>query len=123
MHLYSNYIIIGILVIIAAISKAICDIISFHYDSSVFKNLNQNWWNPLMSWKNKYEWFPKSISLTWLFSNPLVLFTDAWHFFGFLERIALFICLAFPITWYYIPVYYILFGLIFNLFFDKIFTK
>lgn len=58
------------------------DVLQFKYVSSRFccNNLNQQYWNPKISWKNKY-WhgspangakFPGS-------TGPLVFLTDAWH--------------------------------------------
>ena len=80
-----TYIIVSFLVIIAAISKAVMDTISFHYDTSVFKN-SGTWFNPSLSWNNKYTW-SKNKFIAWLLQNPLVLLTDAWHFFGFIQRV------------------------------------
>ena len=61
------------LLVISAISKAIQDKLQFHYHKSIFSKIkNQNWWNPELSWKNKWEWFPNSKILTWLIANPLV---------------------------------------------------
>ncbi len=57
------------------------DTMQFHYGRSVFRNFeNQQYWNPDLSWRNKY-WhgqpengakFPGS-------TGPLVFLTDAWH--------------------------------------------
>ena len=116
------YAILATLILIAGISKAISDKISFHHETSVFKNAG-NWFNPSLSWKNKYNWFPKSKFLTWIISNPLVLITDAWHFFGFLERIAIFSCLFFQVQLWLVPVLYVWFTIVFHVFFTWIFTK
>ena len=118
----TTYVIISLLVLISALSKAIMDTLSFHFSTSVFKNLG-DWWNPDKSWQNKYNWFPKSKILTWLFSEPLVGFTDAWHFFGALQRISLFCCLFFTPIWWSIPIFYIGFALVFDLFYTHIFVS
>jgi hypothetical protein len=64
------------------------DTLSFHYSTSLFKDLdNQQFWDPSLSWTNKYEdpdhpedggeRFP-------LASTSLVFLTDGWHLFKFL---------------------------------------
>jgi hypothetical protein len=76
--------IIGIIIIcIAGISKAIMDKLQFHYNKSIFKQnppkYNQQFWNPLLSWQNKYKENsmvePKFKGSTTFF----VFVTDAWH--------------------------------------------
>ena len=75
--------IIGIfIIIISGISKAVMDKIQFHYHKSIFKDVlkyNQQFWNPLLSWQNKYKENsmvePKFKGSTTFF----VFVTDAWH--------------------------------------------
>lgn len=55
----------AIFIMIAAICKSISDTIEFHFYTSVFKNLNQNFWNPEKSWNHAKR----------IFAYPL----DAWH--------------------------------------------
>jgi hypothetical protein len=70
-----------ILAIIGGVAKAVMDTISFHYDSSVFKNKkNQLFWDSSKSWKNKYKEdleTPKFFLSTTMF----VFMTDAWHLY------------------------------------------
>lgn len=70
-----------LLIFIAGASKGIMDTLQFHFDKSIFKNFNPSFWNPSISWVNKWknsdakkEAFPLSSSL-------LSFLTDAWHFF------------------------------------------
>lgn len=81
-----SIILIGVSLIIAGIGKAVMDTLQFHFSSSVFKKLKGNYfWDPSISWKNKYknkdpkqgEAFPGSTTI-------FVFVTDAWHFFQFL---------------------------------------
>ncbi len=44
-----------LLVMIAGVFKAIMDVLQFHYRNSIFSNWNTNWWNPAISYKNKYK--------------------------------------------------------------------
>jgi len=113
-------IIISILLVISAISKAIMDTLQFHFETSVFKKLG-SWWNPNNSWMNKYTWFPKSKIMTWLISNPLVLITDAWHFFGFIRDFTMFACIPIITQNYWLFFYYPLWAFTFHIFFTWIF--
>ena len=71
-----------ILVFIGYSSKWCMDTLIFHYDKSIFKTFNnQDYWNPILSWDNKYV--RESRFLVWIFKNPLVWTTDAWHLFQF----------------------------------------
>lgn len=74
------FIIMG-LVVLSAVSKAVMDSISHSFKSSVFSNLNPNFWDPKVSWRNKYKF--NNYFLRLLFSTIFVMFTDAWHLFQF----------------------------------------
>ena len=69
--------------IIAAISNAIMDKLAHHYKRSIFaKRKNQAWWDPNISWKNKYKNLdPKQGPKFWGATTIFVFTTDAWHFF------------------------------------------
>ena len=45
------------------------------------KNWAKEWLNTPTAWKNKHNWSP-----SWLFSGPLVMFTDGEHMFQFIKR-------------------------------------
>jgi hypothetical protein len=63
-----------ILLLISAVANAIMDYLQFHYYS-----LNQ-FWNPRLSWRNKYKHGEKKYGEKFLFSTTiLVSFTDGWH--------------------------------------------
>ena len=81
-------------IFVVGYSKGVCDTLQFHYSSSTYAQKNPLFWNPSISWKNKYQDFDKGdrtqrfpFATTWL-----VLFTDAWHLFQFIQDIA--ICLT-----------------------------
>lgn len=121
-----NIIISAVLIIISGISKAIQDKISFHWHKSVFSKIKKpkvlQWFNPETSWKNKYEWFPKSKTLTWIISNPLVMLTDAWHFFGMIRNLTLLAAgILLPLAWWSF-LYYFIFILTFHIFFHFFLT-
>ena len=115
-----------ILIMIAAVSEAIMDKIQFHYDKSIFadKKVNQLFWNPIESWKNK--WKDDLKTEKFLGSSTIFVFTtDAWHLFKFFRNISLFIGLPL-ITFgeYYLFIQIIIarivYGLMFTLYFDVI---
>mgnify|MGYP003435395115 FL=1 len=109
------------LLIISGIAKAVQDTLDFHYWKSIFsKSKYHNWLNPNESWENKYKWFPNSKILTWLFSNPLVLFTDAWHTFGFIRNFSIFSTIPIISGNYFLFLLYPVFTLTFHIFFTYI---
>lgn len=73
-------------VIVAALCKAIIDKIQFHYSESVFNKLK--WFNPAESWRNKWKQGDKSKGEAFFGSSTVfVMFTDAWHLFGSIQRL------------------------------------
>lgn len=69
-----------VLIILAGFLNAVMDVLNFHYSTSIFKRWNPNFWNPEVSWRNKWkngdkEQGPKFIGSSTVFS----LFTDGWH--------------------------------------------
>ena len=78
-------------IFIVGACKGICDTLQFHYGNSFYSKFNPLWWNPALSWKNKYinadegNLLPRfPFSTTWF-----VTFTDAWHTFQFIENLAM----------------------------------
>lgn len=66
--------------ICASIAWAVIDTLSHHYFVSVFNGLDRMFWNPEISWKNKYKENlrdPKFFGST----SFLVWTTDAFHLF------------------------------------------
>jgi hypothetical protein len=109
------------LLFISAISKAIQDKLQFHYHKSIFIKLKrQNWWNPELSWKNKWNWFPNSKILTWLIANPLVAITDAWHLFGLIRDFSLFSTIPIISGNWWLFLLYPLYRGVFHVFFTHI---
>jgi hypothetical protein len=84
-----------ILVIIAGAAKAVMDTLQFHFYTSVFKPLNEQYWNPSRSWKNKYSDLQK---LT-LKRGPQFL-TDGWHLFQ-----SIFLTCIFAAMVFYTPIF------------------
>lgn len=121
--------IVLILLVIAGISNAVMDVLRFRYNKSIFLNFrNQNWWNPTISWRNKWkDGDPEKGEKFWGSSRWFVRFTDAWHFFQGLMFTCFFLSIIF-----YIPTFnmvidfiimYVIFTTTFEIFFKKIFIK
>lgn len=108
-----------LMIFISGFSEGIMDLLQFHFYSSKFKKYNNDFWNPLISWKNK-----------WKDGNPLngpkftgsssffVFLTDGWHLFKMIRNILIFIGLlglGFVIhNFYYLIFFFILSRLIYG---------
>ena len=115
-----------ILIILAAIFYSIQWTLQFHFDKSIFSKFkNQQWWNPTLSFNNKWKngdskqgekFFGSSTFLVWT--------TDAFHFFQmiFLTYIFLAISLNTHITPYFFLDFIILKG-IFQTIFQLLFKN
>ena len=122
-----------ILVLLAGISEAVMDKLQFHYDKSVFISLpHQIFWDPLISWKNKWKDGDKNNGEKfWGSSTIFVGFTDAWHFFKLLKNLftfgGLLLIAVFTKPVIYIIILFIIariiYGLAFTTFFDKLLHK
>jgi hypothetical protein len=71
------------------------DTLQFHFDSSKFSKFKpQNFWNPQISWKNKWKNGDPNYGERFRFSSTfLVGFTDAWHLFKSIRNLGIFIFL------------------------------
>ena len=122
-------------IILSAISEAVMDKLQFHWSKTVFAinpdRYNPKFWNPEVSWKNKYKYIetleplePKFIGSTTLF----VFTTDAWHLFKFFKNTSIFLAIFFALlicknllfTTFFIFILRIVFGLVFTIFYDKL---
>lgn len=122
------------LIIIAAISNSSMDTLQFHYSTSIFKNFkNQNFFNPELSWKNKWYMDSKGNILGEKFLGSSTIFTfltDAWHFFKFIMLTSIFLAIVFytPIlkmnsVFLELAANFILLRLIYGVVFEIIFSK
>lgn len=120
-----------ILVSIAGISKAIMDNLQFHFNRSIFNldpvKYNQRFWDPTLSWSNKYKEGSMTEPKFFGSTNYFVFITDAWHLFQMFMFLCMFVGIA--ITSYYsesfiymvvkVSILRLFFGLTFTLFFNK----
>ena len=114
------------LLIVGGISNAIMDVIRFRYSTSIFKKFkNQQWWNPSISWINKWKNGDHTQGEKfWGSSRWFVRFTDAWHFFQGIMFTCFFLCIIlytpFINRWIDFIIMYFIFTSIFQLFYSKI---
>jgi hypothetical protein len=89
-------IILFVLITISGFFEGGMDTLQFHYDSSIFLKLkNQFFWNPQISWANKYKNNDPSLGENFLGSTTfLVALTDGWHLLKLLRNISFFISLS-----------------------------
>lgn len=66
-------------VILASVFFAVIDTLSHHYGRSWFARFDPYFWNPDISWENKYSDYPTP--KFWGSTNIFVWTTDAFHLF------------------------------------------
>lgn len=116
-----------LLFVLSGLFESVMDTLQFHYEKSKFFHFkNQMFWDPKISWRNKYkDGTPLGGEKFFLSTTLFVGVTDAWHLFKLLRTLTIFAgiyflfipcgtkseCLLFVI------IARILFGLSFTLFF------
>jgi hypothetical protein len=86
-------------------------------------------WNPNLSWRNKYKnGDPSNGEKFFLSKSLLVGFTDAWHMFKLLRTLLLFVaiyflmlgCITNTVCLIYVIIARILYGVAFTIFFSRL---
>ncbi len=109
---------------------------SYHFSNSIFMNKNIQFWNPTVSWANKYSDPRELIRKKWLGVPVPVMFTDGYHLIQAIFLTLLFSAMAIIPTlhvevvvnnWFEIIRFFILlrltFGVGFVLFYNYILIK
>ena len=79
-------------VIIAAISKAVRDSLSHHFERSVFNKLNPYFWDPVLSGANKWKDGKEENGEKFFLSSTLLVgVTEGWHVFESLNTFFIFL--------------------------------
>lgn len=81
----------GGLVFVAGASKGFNETLQFHWKvfRRKFPNANPQWFNPAVSWRNKYKnGDPFAGPKSFLSTSALVMFTDQYHLNNFINRAA-----------------------------------
>lgn len=109
---------------------AVMDKIQFHYNKSIFKNFkNQQFWDPKLSWINKWKNGNKKNGEKFLFSSTLFVFTtDAWHLAKFFRNFCIVVSMFLfiylptnPTSIFYLVLGRVLWGVVFELCFSRLF--
>jgi hypothetical protein len=108
--------------------EAVMDKLQFHYDKSVFKSFKkQQFWDPKISWRNKWKEGEKENGERFLFSSTLLVFTtDAWHLAKFFRNVCLVLALFFTLkggSLWELILGRILSGVVFEISFRNIFSE
>lgn len=112
--------------------EAVMDKLNFHFEKSIFKGLaNQQFWDPTLSWRNKWKLGVKKNGEKFPLSSTVLVFTtDAWHFAKFLRNLC--VVAAILLAWRFVTltellvwttVGRILWGVSFEYCFKNIFEK
>ena len=74
--------------VLMGISEAVMDTLQFHFFKSIFSNFKkQLFWDPVVSWRNKYKNGDPDQGPKFPFSTTLLVgLTDGWHFFKLLRN-------------------------------------
>lgn len=106
----------------AAVFSACMDTIKDHFEVSIFKRLNPDFWKANQSWDKSFNLFGSFDSFRWVT-------LDAWHVFKF-NMIACIACFGifweneYGLSWIVlIPSLFILWGLVFELFYSVILKR
>ena len=82
----------GALVFVAGSSKGFNETLQFNYPifKRTFPGINDQWYDPKISWRNKYEGGnPDNGSKFFLSTSVFVMFTDQFHLNNFIHKVAL----------------------------------
>lgn len=71
-------------IILGGFCSAVMDTLMFHYSTSVFAEYKKLFFDPSISWKNKWKDETYKTEKFWGSSTLFVFATDAWHLSKFL---------------------------------------
>jgi len=95
-----NKIITGSLIFVAGGAKGFNETLQFNYKiyEKTFPNANKQWFDPKVSWRNKYEGGnPDNGSKYFLSTSVFVMFTDQYHLNNFIQKTAIMTALVIKI--------------------------
>jgi hypothetical protein len=95
-----NKILTGSLVLVGGAAKGFNETLQFNYKifEKTFPGANKQWFDPKVSWRNKYEGGnPDNGPKYFMSTSLLVMFTDQYHLNNFIQRTAIMSALVFKI--------------------------
>ena len=120
-----NYIITAIALFLFGCSIGLMDHLQFHYHKGQFKN--EQFWNPQISWKNKYKDGNPDLGPAYFGSTTFLAWTtDGWHMIKTIGFSILQLLIAFLLMrkqkWYYTVLAFIIIKLVFVSGFHLVYT-
>lgn len=119
-YITKNWLVI-LLIALAGVSNSFMDTLQFHYGNSIFADENQytqEFWNPDVSWKNKWKNGNREQGEKFLGSSTLFVFTtDAWHLAQFFMLKFFFLAVLFfrkPEKWWEYIILFFIFQIAFS---------
>jgi hypothetical protein len=114
-----------VFVLLASICNAIMDTISFHYEISIFNKSNPVYWNPQISWKNKYiDWDNGNRERKRFLGIKIApTFLDAWHLFKSMMIIFLALAIVLYEVYFDLIIDFVAIGIIWNITFILFYNK
>ena len=82
----------------ASFFDSVLDILDFHFTESYFNKLNPKFWNPEISWQNKWKDLGTGKEKFLGSSTIFVFVTDAWH----LAKFLMIKCIVFAVITYHV---------------------
>ena len=116
----------------SGILDAIMDTLKDHFAISIFSKLNPIFWNPAVSWTNKYIDYDstkghRTFNFLGIKINTPDAFSDAWHISKFLRQgfniLAILSVMGLSVTLPYIAILFIALSIFRNLAFDIFYNK
>jgi len=87
-----NKILTGSLVLVGGAAKGFNETLQFNYKifEKTFPGVNKQWFDPKVSWRNKYEGGnPDNGAKFFLSTSAFVMFTDQYHLNNFIQKTAI----------------------------------
>ena len=127
---WKKILISALFVAMAATMNAGMDELDHHFEQSFASEWNQQFWNPAISWQNKYiNHDVNQGRIKWnllLFEvNKPVVFTDGWHLLKMFMIIFIVLSIAIWIKGklYLKLIYFLLLGVVWNISFETFYSK
>ena len=113
-----------ILIVLGAFFKGVMDSLQFHYQNSIFRNLNAQYWDPSKSWRNKYKGGDPSLGPKFIGSTTfLVWISDGWHLMQMFFLNSMILAIVFYTNIFNIWIDFIILTLLFKIIFQCLYTN
>ena len=125
-----SFVLVLVNLTLVGLFEAVMDKINFHFENSIFSLMkNQQFWNPRLSWRNKWRNGNKEDGPKFFLSSTLLVFTtDAWHRMKFYRNLCLVLAMLNLLNSGWVGLVAIitgrvLWGVTFEYFFSTVFEK